>query len=148
MSDKQVYARKVRNKMVLPNLDESKVVEIKFSRNDKINDYRSISEKLALHRIYMRNHVLKELKEAFPSKPNMWTVSKFFPHADSGVLYVDEPISDYEKKCSEEKKKVLNGKNFRFVVIHPTTTLEGAMEMLWQVDQERNERLNGLDNGD
>ncbi|OPZ24624.1 MAG: hypothetical protein BWZ03_00099 [bacterium ADurb.BinA186] len=134
MSTSRPYGKRInRNKK--PEGFEIDKEEITFERKAIDPKYRSIAEKLALHRIYMRNVVIDELKKAFPLKHQMWTISKVFPYAQGGKLFVDEPNGPYEMGISSAKEKVLRDLKFRLVVLKPMTTLEEAQQDLWEIDQ-------------
>lgn len=135
MSTNQVYGKRVNKDRKKESFDVDKE-EVVFERQAIDPKYRSIAEKIALHRIYMRNVVIDELKAAFPHKHQMWTISKVFPYAQGGKLFVDEPSGPYEAAYASTKESVLREKGFRLIVITPMTTLEQAQQNLWEIDQK------------
>lgn len=97
--------------------------------------FRSLSEQVAQHRLYEKNKIFHDLKEAFPAKWTMWHVDRYFPYAKGGPLAVDEPNHPADVVESFEKQKLLLSKGIRMVVLTYGITLNQALEQLYGAEQ-------------
>jgi len=91
--------------------------------------FNDLAEVLAQDKYFQRNHIWS--KTAFPFNEKMQYVDKFFPYAEGGPLFVDEPqrtvtdLSIYEAKA--EAMKALG---HRYICIKPGMTELDAREAL------------------
>lgn len=132
-----VYGKRVGR----PPKTQKTWVDVPKSSDDA--KWRSLAERIALHRLYERNKHLLILKEAFPYKPVMWTTDLFFPYAKGGPLFIDEPSLVQDVPDSEAKKEIMSKAGLRFLVIKPKMKYEDCMLELLEIDARIAE--NGLD---
>lgn len=85
---------------------------------------------VAKHPMFIRNMRVPELVDAFPFNPELRTVTKYFPIADGGPLFVDEVSHESLESQFAQKKKVLSKAGKRYLIIRKTTDLLDAMEQL------------------
>jgi hypothetical protein len=112
---------------------ESKETRKTFSAQDGTlpeNNYRSLAERVAGHRLYQRGVFLPFLKEAFPHLKHMWCVDRYFPYSIHGSLYIDEPVKEFQVAESQKKRAVLEKFGLRLIVLGPMVTYQQAMEQL------------------
>lgn len=93
-------------------------------------NFRSLAERVAGHRLYQKGIFLQFLKDAFPSEKHMWCVDRYFPYSIHGPLYVDEPVKDFQVLECERKKAVLAKHGLRLVILGPMATAQQAMEQI------------------
>jgi hypothetical protein len=105
--------------------------------------WRSLAERVALHRLYERNKHLGPLKEAFPYKPHLWTSDFFFPYAKGGPLFIDQPILVQDVPDCELKKETMLNAGLRYLIIKPKMKYEDCMLELLEIDARI--AKNGLD---
>lgn len=104
-----------------------------FSKEDGTlppQEYRSLAEKVAQHRIYQRGVWIKELQAAFPTQKWLWRVSRFFPYSPHGKLFIDEPSLPIQIEESKKKKEILDRLGFKTVILYSGVSFEDAMEQL------------------
>lgn len=93
--------------------------------------WRSIAEQVAQHRLFKRNEHFPLLKAAFPANRRMWTVDKFFPYAQGGALAVEEPSHlKFEVEEAKAKQAALAAIGVRMVILQPSTNYQQALEQL------------------
>lgn len=123
MSDK-VYSRSIVRKgkpKSAPEVDQDKppkkrrVVEL------------SIADRIAVDRFYFLNQYYPGGKEAFPGNNRMQVTTKYYPYAQGGKLYVDEPVTDFLIVECRRKIPVMRKNGVRYVLIEPDMTLEQAL---------------------
>lgn len=125
----QVYGKRV-NKKAKP----TEWVETKATVDDP--KWRSLAEKVALHRLYERNKHVIFLKEAHPHRPYLWTTDLYFPYASGGPLYIDEPQMAPDILESEMKTKAMKAAGYRFLIIKPKMTYEDCMTELLRQEEK------------
>ncbi len=101
----------------------------------------SLSDKVAGDTVHIRNRKFPGADQVFESVVDvrMRFVSKFYPYANGGELYVDEPRTESEIQKCHEKRKVMKKLKLRYIVIEPQhTTPEGrivpgtTLQDLWE----------------
>lgn len=95
--------------------------------------FGSIAERFANDKHFQRNHIWPGAKEAFPTNKKMWYVDRYFPYADGGPLFVDEPTRlslETEKDNFELKKEIMKKLGHRYVVIRPGMSEIDVMEVM------------------
>lgn len=81
----------------------------------------SVASEVAGNNEYMKNWRIPGMKSEFPISPSHWQVSKFYPLALNGPLYVDE-VEDGDEHLLEAKKRVMRRLGFRYVIVTPKRT--------------------------
>jgi len=90
----------------------------------------SISDQVAQSNLFFRNYKLP-LKVKIPvDHPDAQIVTKFYPHAKGGPLYVDEPIAAVTIDRAYLRQKILKSFGLRHIVIEKDSSLEHALEQL------------------
>lgn len=87
-------------------------------------ELRSLAERIAGDDYHYLNYYYEGGKGYFPQEHKMQTVSKFFPFAEGGPLFVDEPNMEHEFSMCERKKEVMKKLGHRYLIIKP-----GASEL-------------------
>ena len=92
-----------------------------------------LSAKIAGNTICNRNWPYRNARKHFEISPLLRTVDKFYPWADGGPLYVDEPVTAQDEKECALKAVALKSEGLRYLVIKKDMTevearaqLEGA----------------------
>lgn len=124
MMSSQVYGKRVGKKSKPP----VEWVEVKIHEDE--NKWRSLSERVASHRLYERNKHVNALKDAHPHRPYLWTTDLYFPYAKGGPLYIDEPQMKPDVLESEMKTAVMKKAGLRFLIIKPKMSFEDCMTEL------------------
>lgn len=96
--------------------------------------WRSLSERIAQHRLYERNKHVGFLKQAHPYRPYLWTIDFYFPYASGGALYIDECSLVPDVGESEMKAEIMRKANLRFLILKPKMKYEDCMSDLIQID--------------
>jgi hypothetical protein len=101
--------------------DDSKAHKAKVakagSRTGRDGHFATMAERVAKHHLYYLNHKIPDAEKHFPVDIYSRFVSKYFPYAEGGPLYVDEPRNDDEMFKAYEKQKVLKKMGLRSIVI-------------------------------
>lgn len=126
----QVYGRRVGGKGKKPKPQD--FVEVPKNTDDP--RWRSLAERVAYHRLYERNKHVGLLKIAHPHRPHLWTTDLFFPYADGGPLFIDEPVMPPDVAESEMKTDVMKKNGLRFLIIKPKMNYEDCMTKLLEID--------------
>lgn len=108
--------------------------EPKF-RSARKNGYYSLSDELAESTVYFRNHRLKEADILYPdfTQLNYRFVTKYYPYAKGGPLFVDEVRGEYQTKIAYEKQKTLKKLGYRHIVIQENSTFYDCLEQLGEI---------------
>lgn len=93
----------------------------------------TLADQVAESNLYFRNWKYKEGDQMYPHDPDSRMVTKSYPHAKGGLLFVDEPRNQREMVKSYEKQKVLKKLGYRFIVIEADTTLYDCLEQLGEL---------------
>lgn len=101
----------------------------------KRHEFTSIAEQIAESHIAVGNYRIPSDKKLFPLDQDAAKrfVSRFFPYAKGGALFVDEPANEHELQFAEKRQKFLHGLGHRHVIVPRTTspeTLYNCMEQL------------------
>lgn len=114
-----------------------------MSRHLTRADLVSIADQVAGDAMFFRNYRWPDANRIYPDDVDamMRFVSRYYPHATNGPLYIDEPANLREVNRCEEKSKHMKKLKLRYVVINKAyelpdehqvhaTTLAEAMEQL------------------
>lgn len=107
------------------NIDKPALVSSRFQA-------RSLAEKIACDDVCSKNYYFAGGKTEFPNLEYMWRVDLYFPYAVNGPLYVDQltRVDQRKEEMLLEKKKFLNKKGYRYLLIKPGMTETDAIEEL------------------
>jgi len=97
---------------------------------ERSREFRSLAEHLAQSKLYYVNHIWPGAKEAFPFHPDLRMVDRYFPYAEGGPLFIDEPqrsdnLEEYKPKVEAMKKL-----GHRYLLLKPGMTELEAVEAL------------------
>lgn len=95
-----------------------------------VEAYLGLSAKVAKSTVYYRNKKFKNADKHFPISPLMRTTDKYFPFAEGGELYIDEPQAEHEIKDCLKKAVAMKAEKIRYAYITPDFDLEDVMEQL------------------
>ena len=73
-------------------------------------------------------------REAFPTKPRLWTVDACFPYAEGGMLLADIVMLEHKFLEAKEKAKYFKEKNIKYVAV-----LQSGVILNFE-DEELNEK--------
>lgn len=104
----------------------------------------SLADQVAGDTMFFRNYRWPDANKIYPDDVDamMRFVSRYYPHAKEGPLYIDEPWNIREVNRCEEKRKHMKKLKLKYVVINkeyeieddvivPATTLAEALEQLY-----------------
>lgn len=83
------------------------------------------SGEVAKSPVYYRNKKFKNAEKHFPHDPLMRTVDKYFPFAEGGELYIDEPETDEEIQALSKKASAIKSEGLRYIIIKRGEDYEG-----------------------
>lgn len=86
-------------------------------RNGAKGHFASMAERVAKSPIYHLNYKIPHAEKHYPIDIESRFVSKFFPYAQGGPLYVDEPLTENQMIKAYDKQKLLKGMGLRSIVI-------------------------------
>lgn len=89
-----------------------------------------IYENVTKTKFCIKNYRFPDADILYPLEPGMRTVGKYFPIAECGPLYIDEPMRDDEKKECEKKRKHFEDRKLKYLVIDGNTDMISVMEQL------------------
>lgn len=93
-------------------------------------EFESMAERIAQDKLFYRNHVYQGAKNAFPFHLALQMVDKYFPYAEGGPLYIDEPGRTADLDFYKEKVAAMKTLGHRYVLIKPGMTEMDIMEEL------------------
>lgn len=96
----------------------------------KSRQLETVAEKIAEDKFCQRNHIWPGARQAFPFNSKMHYVDKFYPYAEGGPLFVDEPTRLSDLKQYELKAEAMKKLGHRYLVIKPGMTEIDAREVL------------------
>ena len=135
--NKPVYAKTIAPKTDPVFVDDERqpqtvalADEVKRERAQPSTKFTRLPQKLAHSHFYIRNYGVQALKEAFPASAAAGTVSAYFPFAEGGPLYVDEPRHPYNIEECRKKTVVMRKAGLKYVYLEKDDTLETALQKL------------------
>lgn len=90
----------------------------------------TVAEKIAQDKLCQRNHIWPGAKQAFPFNNKMQTVDKYFPYAEGGPLFVDEPTRKDDLEMFKLKEEAMKELGHRYLLLKPGMTEVDALEAL------------------
>lgn len=109
----------------------------KLQRVTERGKFVTIADEIAKSTFYIRNYKYPNAQQLYSGSldQDQRIVTKYYPHAKGGPLYVSEPTNLYEQKKAWEKHEVLVKNGFRHIVIenNPPTSLYDALEQLGEL---------------
>ena len=98
-----------------------------FTASDGQLDPRVTEEELigqiTKSQITFKNWKFPDADILFPNEPIMRTVDRYYPMAEGGPIFIDEPMYDDDLPVCEKKAKFLREKGIRYIYLTKTTTL-------------------------
>jgi len=89
----------------------------RIKKADLRSQFVTLAEQVAKSTVYYLNHRIPDAEKYYPIDTDSRFVSKFFPYAVNGPLYVDEPRTEAQMLKSYEKQKLLKKLKLRSIVI-------------------------------
>lgn len=68
-----------------------------------------------------------------PTQAMFRFVSKFYPYAAGGALYVDEPVNELEIHRAYERQKVMKRLHLRYLIVERDSTYDMLLEQLGEL---------------
>lgn len=92
-----------------------------LARHEDRKKFVTIGDQIARETLYLRNYRWPESSKYFPDDidAHLRFVTKYYPHAEGGPLFVDEPTNHREIVESYKKQKLLRKCGFRAIVVEP-----------------------------
>lgn len=116
----------------VPGDQESEAHERALKRAELRKKYSSTSDEVAESTVFFRNWKWDAENKHHPDSTEALErfVTKYYPYAIGGPLYVDEPTTQLQLKRSLEKQKKLRKLGLRVIVVQLDTTYFQALEQL------------------
>lgn len=92
-----------------------------------VNKFLGVAAQLAKSTVYCGNWKFKNAEKHFPHAPLMRTVDKYFPYANGGPLFVDQPVTEQDETACQKKAKAMKQEGQRYVYITKDMNLEDAL---------------------
>lgn len=105
----------------------------KIKKVDDRKKFKDLGDKLAQSTIYFRNRSWPNAKDYFDEMTDYCYVDKYYPYAEGGGLWVDEPRDEIEKKMDYEKHEVMRKLGLRHVVIEENSRLDELLMELGEL---------------
>lgn len=86
-------------------------------------------EEISKSKVFYRNWYFPGCKLAFPTKPHLHFVTRYYPYATPPLL-VDEPTTEWDEKDCLEKARYLRQAKFRYLIFSTNMTMDEALEQL------------------
>lgn len=102
----------------------------KLAAARRSRDLNTVAEQVSGDKFCHINFMWPGCKNAFPFQPKLWNVDRYFPYAEGGPLFVDEPnrLADIESlKLKQEAMKKLG---HRYLLCTEGLKFEEALEQL------------------
>lgn len=115
-----------------PQDETSPAHERALKRVDLAKVFVTVSDQIAESKIFYRNWKWPKCYEVFPNSLHAAKrfVTKYYPNAVGGPLYVDEPRTPKEKQDALEKQKILRKQGIRHIIVDGETDYFKALEQL------------------
>lgn len=130
----------------MPGDDNSAAHRRALARAAERQQFVTIAERIAKDSMHYKHYKWPGADREFPESIDapMRFVSKYFPYAEGGPLYVDEPKTALEARRCAEKAELFKKWKMRYVIINdnyviekdqqvtnvPAATLESCLEQL------------------
>lgn len=111
-------------------------------RAEQRKKFVTISDRLAEDTTYFRGHKWDIFNKYYPTtdKALMRFVTKYYPYAKGGALFVDEPKTEREYEMAMQKHEAMKELSLRYVVVGDTESFQECLEKLGEVDMELEKR--------
>ena len=96
-------------------------------------ELRTVADKLAGDREIRKNKIIDAIRVQYPDKAYLWHIEKYYPYAEGGPLYIDEPVKEWELQECAEKVPLMKKLGLRYVVLKPHMTMFEALEQLGEM---------------
>lgn len=111
----RVIRRKRSDEVVIPKMEtdqkEDMVKKIQARRQ-----FKSLAERVAGDQLFYRNYYYPGSSSHF-KEDHMRCVDKYFPYAEGGGLYIDEPMLPHEEADCEKKRAAMKMLGLRYLII-------------------------------
>ena len=99
-------------------------------------EFNTFAERIAQHKLFYKNHIWQGAREAFPFHPALRMVDRYFPYAEGGPLYIDEPSRVDDLKQYEPKIDAMKKLGHRYLLLKPGMTELEVTEALAEMAEE------------
>jgi hypothetical protein len=89
-----------------------------------------IVEQITKSKITFKNWKYPDAEKLFPNQPIMRTVDKYYPMAEGGPLFMDEPMYEDDLQICQKKAEFLKKNGHRYVYLTKTTTIHDVAQQL------------------
>lgn len=121
--NRSIYAAQIENQNAVAetlkpqDFIDSQTIEKKKTRDryKTVQEFNSRAEQLAKSSVFYKNHYYTF--NLFPEREALRRVSKFFPYAEGGPLYVDEPTDKSQETNCRIKADAMKTLGLTYVVI-------------------------------
>lgn len=112
---KVIRRRKTDEEVVILVTEETKGDILK--RIKARQDLKSISERIAGDSLFYKNYYYPGGREFFADDKGLLTVDRYFPYAEGGPLYVDQPMFEYQEQECARKAVAFKTLKLRYLII-------------------------------
>lgn len=96
----------------------------------KRKTFQSLAETVAQDAFFYANYYYEGGREIFENEPKLQTVDKYFPWAEGGPLFIDEPELPYQLDMCNKKSEVMKRLGHRYLILKPGMNELEAVEAL------------------
>lgn len=90
----------------------------------------TVAEQVANDKFHERNFMWPGGKQSFPFNNKMWTVDKYYPFAENGPLFVDEPSQKEDIGPYTLKREAMKKLGHRYLLLTEGMKFHEALEAL------------------
>lgn len=115
--------------------DEKPVTTAHFERNHGRLSTHDLIENITKSKMVFKNWKYPGAENAFPGQPDKYTCEQFYPKAEGGALFVDEPEFESEWEDCKKKRKAIEAHGLRYLVMgkKPDGTYVDVIEAMDQL---------------
>jgi hypothetical protein len=125
---KQVYSKTIERK---PEPE----VEVKKDRMLRVAEKRNalvtLADQIARNKtVVYKSYPYPGGAKHFPNEPKLTIVSLYYPHAEGGPLFIDEPMFSHEVESCKRKSVAMTALGHRYCFIGREATIEDVVAQL------------------
>lgn len=102
----------------------------KLARARRARDLNTVAEQISGDKYCHINYQWPGAKEAFPFQPKLWNVDRYFPYAEGGPLFADEPNRLGDIESLKLKQAAMKALGHRYLLCTEGLKFEDALEQL------------------
>lgn len=133
---RQVAARTLRPKKIVPMETESVERQVKNERLTTVQEFKTLPEKVAKSTIFHKNFYPAELRETYKYHDRMKRIDLVFPYArltesdETTLLLIDCPETEQDSEICWMKKPILDAAGYRYAVVEKDSNLYDVLKQV------------------